>query len=202
MPDSSPRPGLLPCRASGARKLHRPRCPLLLEGAAPPPAPAHAACLTSPVPGCQEPLCLGHGCGRRWEAARSCAREPLLRKEAEERSELPPPSASSSPGGGGGERKRPGTGCLSQRHNPLSRPRPLFLPCHRPGGGMAEGPWVCAAHPPSTHPDSGSPRGPAKAADRGGGARPFLRAFLLQCPERGQGPGGHGRHRLGCPPRG
>lgn len=104
--------------------------------------------------------------------------------------------------GGGGERKRPGTGCLSQRHNPLSRPRPLFLPCHRPGGGMAEGPWVCAAHPPSTHPDSGSPRGPAKAADRGGGARPFLRAFLLQCPERGQGPGGHGRHRLGCPPRG
>lgn len=55
-PKSCPQPGVLPCRVSSACRSHHPHCP---------PQPCPAACLTCPLPGCQEPLHLGHGCGRR-----------------------------------------------------------------------------------------------------------------------------------------
>lgn len=52
VPKSCPQPGVLPPRVSSACRSHSPHYP---------PQPCPAACLTCPVPGCQEPLHLGHG---------------------------------------------------------------------------------------------------------------------------------------------
>lgn len=166
MPSSCPQPGVLPCRVSSACRSHRPHCP---------PQPCPAACLTCPVPGCQEPLHLGHGCERRRRPLAPATQE-LLPQTRPRALSFPVLAASSS----SGERKRPGTGCLSQRHSPLSWPRPLFLP----QGRMVEGPWLCTACPTSTRPHSGSPRD----------AHPSL------CiPAAAPGEGCYRQDRLDCP---
>lgn len=187
--------------SEGTCKLYHPHCLLLLEKAAPLPATAHTACLTSAVPGHQEPLRLGHGWGTGNRTLAPAAREPSLQKQAERSEEKRAPSAflpTASSSLGGEEATR--NWLFESAPQPIVRPRPLFLPCHGPGEGRRRGhgsaqPVLCTARPLRTH---GSRGGPAKVAGQGGGA--CLSLFVHPCCSAGQGPGGHGKDKL-CSPQ-
>lgn len=162
VPERLRQPGALPCSTRAPAKPP-PGLPTPLGGCCParrmlprrPPQPA---------PPALPPRCQGASSHSALAMAARSRRPRALASQTgrEERASSAFPSR-----GRPRERKRPGTGCLSQRPSPLSRPRPLFLPRHRPGAGMAEGPPLCTAQPPSTRPAGGPPRGPAKVVAEG-----------------------------------